>query len=298
MDWLNAVQTYVAVVESSSFVQAAQQLNITTSACSKRISWLESQLHCQLLLRTTRRVRTTEQGQQFYLQSCDWLSQFNNMRQQLGPSSLGLTGSLTIGAPAVSGSLFVTPLIASFLPKHPHLNIELLEVEPGEIPDLSLDIVVTRQLDNFDSTSYRMLHLFNYAVKCFASPTFLAGCGPIQSAKQLQALPLLLVQGQIKAGGVKLNEGTVLNQACRFVTHDPMAAIQAAVHHMGVVLVSEDLVQQHLLDGKLVEVLPGLLSEQRSVCAYYPAQRFENPNISAFLQHLREQSQAASNNHQ
>ncbi|MGY5450982.1 LysR family transcriptional regulator [Agarivorans sp. MS3-6] len=289
MDWLNAVQTYVAVVDSNSFVQAATHLDITTSACSKRISWLESQLHCQLLLRTTRRIRTTEQGQQFYLQSRDWLSQFASMRQQLSPSIQGLSGSLSIGAPAVSGSLFVTPLIASFLPKHPHLRVELHEVDPGVIPDLSLDIVISRQIDNFDSTSYRMLHLFDYAVKCFASPQFLASHGPVQNAKQLKNLPLLLVQGQIKAGGVKFNEGTVLNQASRFITHDPLAAIQAAVHHMGVVLVSEDLVQQQLLDGKLIEVVPGLLSEQRSVCAYYPAQRFENPNLSAFLTHLRQQ---------
>ncbi|MDO6764843.1 LysR family transcriptional regulator [Agarivorans sp. 1_MG-2023] len=291
MDWLNVVQTYVAVVESNSFVQAAHQLNITTSSCSKRISWLESQLHCQLLLRTTRRVRTTEQGQQFYLQSCDWLSQFDTMRRQLGPSTQGLTGNLSIGSPAVSGSLFVTPIIATFLPMHPHLTVELSEIEPGVIPDLSLDIVISRQIDNFDSTSYRMLHLFDYAVKCFASPRFLSIHGPVENAKQLKQLPLLLVQGQIRSGGVKFNDGTILNQASRFITHDPLAAIQAAVHHMGVVLVSEDLVQQQLIDGKLVEVVPGLLSEQRTVCAYYPAHRFENPNISAFLQHLRQHIQ-------
>ncbi|GGB12878.1 LysR family transcriptional regulator [Agarivorans gilvus] len=289
MDWLNVVKTYVAVVESNSFVVAAERIGITTSSCSKRISWLEAQLHCQLLLRTTRRIRTTEQGQQFYLQSCDWLKQFDNMRHQLKLDE-GLSGSLSIGAPAVSGSSYVTPLIASFLPAHPHLRVELIETEAGIIPDLSLDIVISRRLEHFDSTSYRMLHLFDYAVKCFASPRFLAKHGKVTSAQQLTRLPLLLVQGQIRSGGVKLNDGTVLNQTPQFITHDPMAAIQGAVHHMGVVLVSEDLVQQQLLDGKLVEVVPGLLSEQRSVCAYYPNQRFENPNTAAFLQHLRQQT--------
>ncbi len=250
---------------------------------------MEAQLHCQLLLRTTRRTRTTEQGQQFYLQSCDWLKQFDNMRHQLNADE-GLSGTLSIGASAVSGSSFVTPLIASFLPAHPHLRIELVETEAGLIPDLSLDIVISRRLEHFDSTSYRMLHLFDYAVKCFASPRFLAKHGEVTSAQRLTRLPLLLVQGQIRSGGVKLNDGTILNQTPQFITHDPMAAIQAAVHHMGVVLVSEDLVQQQLLDGKLVEVVPGLLSELRSVCAYYPNQRFENPNIAAFLQHLRQQT--------
>ena len=66
MDWLESVRTYVRVVEQGSFHSAANTLNITTSALSKRINWLEKQLNTQLMKRTTRSLSLTEAGEHFY----------------------------------------------------------------------------------------------------------------------------------------------------------------------------------------------------------------------------------------
>ena len=289
MDWYSAVTSFVSVIDSGSFVRAAEQLGITTSACSKRVSWLEQELDCQLLRRTTRRIQLTEQGQQFLGQSRDWLNQFQQIREQLHAEDKELSGKLVIGAPALSGSFFVTPLIASFLPKHPKLEIELRETEQGAAPDLSVDVLICREIDQFNGSSHRALHLFTYAVQLYASPEFVKKYGPINSPAQLKHLPLLLVEAQLKSGGVRLNNGMQLKQASRFRCEDPMSAVQAAVNHLGVVTVSEEIVQQQLADGSLQQILPQLRSEQRRVLAYYPHHRIEDRNIQAFVEHLRQQ---------
>ena len=52
---LTDLRTFITVVESGSFVRAAEQLEVSTAAISRRIATLEAALGSQLITRTTRR---------------------------------------------------------------------------------------------------------------------------------------------------------------------------------------------------------------------------------------------------
>ena len=54
------------MVEAGSFAAAAKSLGQTRAAVSKQIAALEERLGAQLLERTTRTMRLTEIGQEFY----------------------------------------------------------------------------------------------------------------------------------------------------------------------------------------------------------------------------------------
>ena len=66
MDWITCANSFITVVEHGSLAQAANKLNTSSSALSKRLSWLEKQLGVQLLKRTTRHLTVTEAGQLFF----------------------------------------------------------------------------------------------------------------------------------------------------------------------------------------------------------------------------------------
>ena len=65
---LSGVSTLAAVVESGSFVKAADALGLSASGVSRAISRLEARVGVRLLDRTTRSVRLTDEGARFYEQ--------------------------------------------------------------------------------------------------------------------------------------------------------------------------------------------------------------------------------------
>ncbi|RBJ65457.1 LysR family transcriptional regulator, partial [Pseudomonas sp. MWU12-2534b] len=62
MDQLGAITMFVTTVDQGSFTRAAACLGKTTSALTKAVSHLESQLGTRLLERSTRRIDLTEAG--------------------------------------------------------------------------------------------------------------------------------------------------------------------------------------------------------------------------------------------
>src|SRR5580658_10090857 len=66
MDRLVAMETFVRVIEASSFSGAAKQLRVGQPAVSKTIAQLEDRLGVRLLLRSTRGLTPTEAGRNYY----------------------------------------------------------------------------------------------------------------------------------------------------------------------------------------------------------------------------------------
>jgi DNA-binding transcriptional LysR family regulator len=70
---LDAVRTFVAVVDAGRFQQAADELSITQQAVSKRVAALERDLGVRLFTRTARGARLTVDGQAFLPHARDLL---------------------------------------------------------------------------------------------------------------------------------------------------------------------------------------------------------------------------------
>jgi len=69
MDKLSAMRTFVRVVESGSFSAVAAELRATQSAVSKQVAALEKALGAKLLVRTTRSLALTKEGERYFEQT-------------------------------------------------------------------------------------------------------------------------------------------------------------------------------------------------------------------------------------
>ena len=67
MDRFLEMRTFVQVVDTGSFVGAAEPLDMSKAAVSRYVADLEARLGVRLLHRTTRRLSLTEDGEVFYL---------------------------------------------------------------------------------------------------------------------------------------------------------------------------------------------------------------------------------------
>src|SRR5206468_9960611 len=107
---------FCAVVERSSFSQAADQLGVTQPAVSLQIRSLEQRLGQRLLDRSGRRVEPTEAGLRLY-QGAQRLLQLEEqlVADVAGEGESGaLTGTLAIGASTGPGGTVVPLLLCEF----------------------------------------------------------------------------------------------------------------------------------------------------------------------------------------
>ena len=66
MDQLTAIRTFTRVVQTGSFSAVARELGVGQSSVSNRVAALETKLGTRLLARTSRKLKLTETGADYY----------------------------------------------------------------------------------------------------------------------------------------------------------------------------------------------------------------------------------------
>jgi DNA-binding transcriptional LysR family regulator len=119
------VEAFVAVVEKGSFTAAADSLGVSPSHISRQVADLEQQLSTQLIFRTTRSIRLSDAGEQYYQECSQLLRNFIQAEEKISQQQNELSGELKVTCSTTFGERFVAPLIPRFLKKHPKLKIDL-----------------------------------------------------------------------------------------------------------------------------------------------------------------------------
>lgn len=122
MDRLHLINVFVAVVDANGFAGAARKLNISPPAVTRAINELEAHLGARLLTRTTRVVRVTEAGAR-YVEDCRRiLTELAEADESVSGLHGTPRGRLTLTAPALFGTLHVTPIVTEYLQRFPGVN--------------------------------------------------------------------------------------------------------------------------------------------------------------------------------
>lgn len=123
MERSGEMEVFARVVQEGGFSAAARSLDLTPSAVSKLIARLEERVGARLLLRTTRALTLTEEGQAYHLAAMTILQAMNDADQAAAGGAV--RGRLRINASLPFGSLFVVPALPDFLARNPHLIVDL-----------------------------------------------------------------------------------------------------------------------------------------------------------------------------
>src|SRR5437764_4956246 len=117
---------FCAVVERSSFSQAADQLGVTQPAVSLQIRSLEQRIGQRLLDRSGRRVEPTEAGLRLYRGAQRLLSLEQELLAGLGEETEGeRKGRLEIGASTGPGGSVLPVVLGEFQQLHPLVHVAL-----------------------------------------------------------------------------------------------------------------------------------------------------------------------------
>jgi DNA-binding transcriptional LysR family regulator len=125
MDKLQAMKSFVRVVEAGSFSAVAVESDATQSAISKQIGALERELGAKLLTRTTRSLALTEEGARYFEQARRLVAEIAEAESAVRAGEQELTGWLRVAASVGFGRLKLMPLVQSFLEQHRKVRIDL-----------------------------------------------------------------------------------------------------------------------------------------------------------------------------
>ena len=139
MDQFKALKYFVKVAEFGNFTKAARFFGVPASSLSRRVADLEKSLGATLLKRSTRVVKLTEIGQEYYQQVCDVLAQLEQSNEAVRSYQTQPMGKLSISAMTGFGERILLPLLDEFSERYPevvldvHLSDELSAIGRDEV---------------------------------------------------------------------------------------------------------------------------------------------------------------------
>ncbi|BBU31100.1 LysR family transcriptional regulator [Burkholderia sp. THE68] len=258
MDKLQAMATYVTVVETEGFSSAARKLQVSTSVISRLVNELEEHLGVRLLNRTTRIVRTTDAGAAFFDECRRVLATVEAAELAAAGTRTSPRGQLTVTAPIVLGNSHVTPIVQEYLARYPDVSASCWFLDRTvNLVDEGVDVAI--RIGNLPSSSLQAIAVGRVRSLLCASPEYLEARGEPQKPDDLashvtiQSLPSTpspewRFRGDSKSSIVPIQP--------RLITTTNDSAMSAALAGLGIVCLLSCQIAPALAEGKLQVVLP------------------------------------------
>jgi len=125
MDTLTGIKMFLQVVESGSFVAAADRLDVSTAMVSKHVMNVEDRLGVRLLNRNSRTLSLTEPGRVYFERCKVILDDLAETELELG--SLGTTarGTLRITCPSWFAGQRLADVLAVYRQRYPEVVVDV-----------------------------------------------------------------------------------------------------------------------------------------------------------------------------
>jgi DNA-binding transcriptional LysR family regulator len=125
VDTLSSIKVFRQVVESGSFVAAAERVDLSTAMVSKHVMNIEKRLGVRLLNRNSRTLSLTEPGRLYYERCKTILDDLEATELELGTLSTVPRGTLRITAPSwVGGSRRFAMCLAEYRRRYPEIVVD------------------------------------------------------------------------------------------------------------------------------------------------------------------------------
>lgn len=277
MDKLQAMATFVRVVEARSFSKAAQSLAMPRSSVTTLVKNLETHLGTPLLRRSTRRLSLTDAGAR-YLQACQAiLTEIASAESDVSAAIQAPRGRVRVDMPGIMGRAIVVPRLVEFEARYPDIDVVLgLSDRPADLIFEGIDCAI-RSGALADSTLVAR-SLGQLAWLTCASPMYLARFGEPESLDSLQAHRvvnyLFNATGRPLDWRFRVGDETVsLTLPGRYAVNETEAYLHSGLEGLGLIQLSELAPSVYLSSGRLREVLAQARCEPVPVSIVYPNAR-------------------------
>jgi DNA-binding transcriptional LysR family regulator len=253
------MRIFVSVVQNGSLSSAGRQLGLSPASVSRHISALEESLGCRLVNRSSRKLTLTEAGELYYGKVEQILHQIAEANDSVSQLQTAARGTLRVHTRMLVGHLIVVPALPEFMERNPDVKIDLL-MSNNAVDLVERNIDVDIRIGKLHDSSLVARRLSPAERVLCASPAYLAGRGAVEKPDDLAAHNCLTYR--INVGQTVwrfLDEAGVLKEvpvAGSLQSDNGLALLNATLAGVGVALMPDWAVREHLAAGRLKRLLP------------------------------------------
>lgn len=285
MDRFHSIQVFVKVADLGGFAAAARELTMSPPAVTRAVAALEEHLGTRLFVRSTRAVRLTESGARFLSDCKRILGELEEAEESAVGAHASPRGELRVTAPVLFGRLYVAPIIAGFLDRHPLVTCQTLFVDRVvNLMDEGLDVAI--RIGELPDSALVATRVGSVRRMVVAAPEFLHAQGTPEHPRDLagaRVIQALAVDGgaewRFQERGRPLS--VRLTPRLRMNTND--AVIQLLLGGWGLSRLMSYQVAPYLADGRLQTVLEDFEQPPLAVHVIHQEGRLVSKKVRTFV---------------
>lgn len=290
-DRFQQMRAFVQVVDSGSFVAAAEALDSSKAAVSRQVAELEARLGVRLLHRTTRRLSLTADGERFHARCRTLLAELDAAEAELSAHHGKAMGVLRVSVPVSYGLCRLAPLWPRFAALHPQVQLEVtLSDLFADLAHEGLDLAI--RISHQPGPHLIARRLGQARMRLCASPAYLARAGTPASPVELPHHRLL---GHLV--GAARDEWVFRRQEARaapltvrvapaFRSNNGDTCVAMAVAGEGILYEPDFIVERALQAGTLVPLCADDTHHMLGIDAVYASRRHLAPKVRLLIDFL------------
>jgi len=287
MDRIDHLRVFVRIASCRSFVQAADQLGLPRATVSLALQQLETRLGARLLNRTTRRVGLTQDGEALLERAAALIADMEDIEQQFRPAGGVVAGRLRVDVPSRIARRLIAPALPELLARHPELQVELGSSDRAvDLVHEGVDCALRVGPLAASSLVARPLG-FIELINC-ASPAYLQRHGTPHRPQDLAEHEVVDYVSPTSGRSapwewVEDGETRTMQPRSRVSANHAETYIACALAGLGLIQIPAFDVQQHLLAGDLVRLMPDAQAPPMPVHLVYPHRKHLSRRLQAFM---------------
>lgn len=285
MDRLSGMEAFAKAVETGSFSAAGALLGLSPQAVGKQVRLLEDHLGVRLIHRTTRRQSLTEAGRTLYERVRIILAEVEAVEAVAASSQAVPRGRIRVNAPVTFGAYDLARVLPAYLAAYSQVDVELtLSDRKVDLIEEGYEVVFRVGPPAESGLIARPLRPMDFAL-C-ASPSYLAARGaPLVPAdlRQHECLGFAHMATGDQWRFIGPDGPEAVDVSYRLLVNNGQALLTAALAGLGLLLQPIALVQDAVVSGHLVPVLPAYRPVSRPMNLLYAPDRRLTPKLRSFI---------------
>ncbi|MBV2119864.1 MAG: LysR family transcriptional regulator [Candidatus Thiodiazotropha sp. (ex Ctena orbiculata)] len=281
-------EAFLAVVNARGFTAAANRLNTTPAAVSRRVKALEERLGIRLLQRTTRKVRLTSAGESYFADLQRIVHELNSVEDELSEASGKLSGDLKIAAPVSFGQRRLSKTVATFAKAHPAVKMStLLDDKQTDLISEGIDVAI--RISHLLDSSLIARPITPIHKYICASPEYIDRMGQPETVTDLLKHHCLHYSqiSEREEWKFKTSKGEQsLSINPRHCSNNGDVLAEMACEGLGLTILPDFIVEEALATGKLVRVLKSAELVPLTLSVVYPSRKHLSARVKTLVDHL------------
>jgi DNA-binding transcriptional LysR family regulator len=280
---------FIRVAEGGSLSRAARELELSQPSVSRILGNLEARLGTTLLLRTTRSISLTEAGS-LYLERSKYLLAEMEEAEQATRGVDSLHGVIRLAMPVLYGVRAVIPALATFLPRHPDLRVEMImsDARQNLVTD-GVDVAIRLGVGPLEDSTFGARRLALVERLVVAAPSYLATHGAPANPSELTRHHCIVQHGMFGRESWRFTHDqtvTSVDVPAKLWINSAPGILAAAAAGLGIALATRIMVKEELRMGQLTQLLDGYHLDPAEVYAIFPAGPRPSAKVRAIVEHL------------